>query len=332
MGDTPAGGSKEAIERSAAQAVTTPEGSISGRLDLVGRFARLARALEAAGLYNATKALRAGADRELTRVAAPAAQLRRGDVLRELEGVRRDVAAAGYPEWFVGLLHSAEEAIRADTSLLYRDAPPVWTCRVCGELALDTPPDLCPTCGAPAVSFRGHAAVWYLEADGPTPTLALLRDGPRQVERALDGRTAQQLDRAPRPGEWSARETLRHITSAEVLLSTRVRRMLEENDPELVAWQPGDAPPPSDEATDYRADAGADELLAHYRRLRLSTVNLLTDIAPDAWQRPGRHPEWGPVTVLSQASYFARHQAAHQAQLAAAVEGRVPGEPRKPGS
>ena len=138
MGDTPAGGSKEANERSAAQAVTTPEGSSGGRLDLVGRFARLARALEAAGLYNATKALRAGADRELTRVAAPAAQLRRGDGL--------------------------------------------------------------------------------------------------------------------------------------------------------------------------------------------------TDMAPDAWQRPGRHPEWGPVTVLSQASYFARHQAAHQAQLAAAVEGRVPGEPRKPGS
>ena len=332
MGDTRAGGSKEANERSAAQAVTTPEGSISGRLDLVSRFARLSRALEAAGLYNSTKALRAGADRELTRVAASAAQLGRDEILSELDALRQDLEASGYPDWFVGQVRSAEDALRADRNLRYRDAPAVWTCRICGELALERPPDLCPTCEAPAVAFRGHAAVWYLESDGPVATLALLADGPRQVDRALDGRTPEELERAPRPGEWSARETLRHITSAEVLLSTRVRRMLEENDPELVAWQPGDAPPPSDEATDYRADAGAAELLAHYRRLRLSTVSLLTDIAPDDWQRPGRHPEWGPVTVLSQASYFGRHQAAHQAQLAAAVEGRVPGEPREPGS
>ena len=110
-------------------------------------------------------------------------------------------------------------------------------------------------------------------------------------------------------------------------VSTKVRAEMQ-----VVLEAVAEAPPPSDEATHHRPDAGAQELFEHYRRLRLANVAVLRGLDAASWQRTGRHPEWGPVTVLSQASYFARHQAAHQAQLAAAVEGRVPGEPRPVGA
>ncbi|TMG24325.1 MAG: DUF664 domain-containing protein [Chloroflexi bacterium] len=306
--------------------------AIERRLHRVGRFVRLARALEAGGFYNGSKVLRAGADRELTIVAAPAAQLAHDEVAAEIDELAGDLAAAGYPSWFGRQLGVTAAAVRADESIPFQSAPPAWSCRVCGELFLDIPPTTCPTCEAPAIGFRNHEAVWYLELSDRSSTVDALAHGPSQIGRVLQGRTDEQLDRRPRPAEWSARETLEHITGAEELLSARIRRMLDEEDPELVAWQPGEAPPPSDEATHHRPDAGAQELFEHYRRLRLANVAVLRGLDAASWQRTGRHPEWGPVTVLSQASYFARHQAAHQAQLAAAVEGRVPGEPRPVGA
>src|SRR5438094_9709826 len=59
--------------------------AIERRLHRVGRFVRLARALEAGGFYNGSKVLRAGADRELTIVAAPAAQLAHDEVAAEID-------------------------------------------------------------------------------------------------------------------------------------------------------------------------------------------------------------------------------------------------------
>lgn len=73
-------------------------------------------------------------------------------------------------------------------------------------------------------------------------------------------------------------------------------------------------------------------LLARYLELRRATLKRLRGLEGEQWQRAGRHPEWGRVTVLSQAAYFARHETSHLAQLLAATEGRVPGRPRLSGA
>ncbi len=178
----------------------------------MGRFVRLARALEAGGFYNGSKVLRAGADRELTIVAAPAAQLAHDEVAAEIDELAGDLAAAGYPSWFGRQLGVTAAAVRADESIPFQSAPPAWSCRVCGELFLDIPPTTCPTCEAPAIGFRNHEAVWYLELSDRSSTVDALAHGPSQIGRVLQGRTDEQLDRRPRPAEWSARETLEHIT------------------------------------------------------------------------------------------------------------------------
>ena len=174
---------------------------------------------KAGGFYNGSKVLRAGADRELTIVAAPAAQLAHDEVAAEIDELAGDLAAAGYPSWFGRQLGVTAAAVRADESIPFQSAPPAWSCRVCGELFLDIPPTTCPTCEAPAIGFRNHEAVWYLEPSDRSSTVDALAHGPSQIGRVLEGRTDEQLDRRPRPAEWSARETLEHITGAEELLS-----------------------------------------------------------------------------------------------------------------
>ncbi len=52
-------------------------------------------------------------------------------------------------------------------------------------------------------------------------------------------------------------------------------------------------------------------LLAGFRRKREATVARLEDLPTKEWRRTGRHDEFGVVTVLHQAGYFAYHEAFH---------------------
>lgn len=294
-----------------------------GQLDRIGRLAGVARALERQGAYNGAKLLRAALERELTRWADAAAPADAATA-DALDALGEELAGDGYPPAFLERLAAVASVVRRGETVVLDVAPVVRTCRVCGELFVgDAVPRACPTCEAPALSFREHLPIWYLEPAEPGTILAELATGPRRFAAALEGRDDATLDRAPRPGEWSARQTLEHLVHAESLLATRVPRLLEEDDPDLVAWIVGSGAP-SDEAT-VPGDAPARELFERYRSMREATVHRLRELDEAGWGRAGRHPEWGRVTVLSQAAYFARHEASHLAQLVAAAEGRVPG-------
>ncbi len=293
-------------------------------LERIAELATLARAVELIGAYNGAKLLRAALDRELVRVAVdrrppddevPARLARLAIALRE----------AGHPDALAGALERIAPIVGVGGVVTLDDGPEARTCRVCGDLFLGSPPPSCPTCEAPILTFREQPPTWFLDPIEPQVALDELAAGPARLAASLDGIASDRLDQAPRPGEWSARETLEHIVGAEELLATRVKRLLTEDEPDLVAWVPASGEAPSDEATPTTG-ASAAALLDRYLALREATVRQLQAIAPGDWARAGRHPEWGRITVLAQAGYFARHQASHQAQLVAATEGRVPGE------
>ena len=225
----------------------------------------------------------------------------------------------------VGALRSAAAAAAAETTLALADAPRTWNCRICGQVSVGTVPAWCPTCEAPAAQAREQVPVWYLEPITAAAALAELKAGLAALEAIVGACPPDALDRPPRPGEWSVRETLQHLVAAEGLLATRIPRLLDEDDPELVAaaaW----VLPASDEAT-AATDEPAPALLERIRAMRLATIARLGSLPDAAWERRGHHPEWGTVTVRSQAGYFARHLWSHLAQARAAAEGRVPGEP-----
>jgi hypothetical protein len=291
----------------------------------IAELARLARGLEAGGIYNGAKLVRALLDRELAR-AGFEAPLAGAELATAVARIADDLAVSGDDARLVGALRAAAAAAEAETTLTLAEAPRTWTCRICGRISLGTVPAWCPTCEAPAAQHREQVPVWYLEPITPTEALAELAAGLAALESIVAACPPDALDRPPSRGAWSVRETLQHLVAAEGLLATRVPRLLDEDDPELVAaaaW----VLPASDEAT-AATDEPADALLGRLRAMRLATIARLAAIADSAWDRTGRHPEWGVVTVRSQAGYFARHLWSHLAQARAAAEGRVPGEPR----
>ncbi len=297
---------------------------MDARLERIGRYAAVARGLEREGAYNAAKLLRAALQRELVRYAeqeGPSGGTAAADALASLVSDLGDELAPGVEP----LLRPLPDAIRAGHTIPLRDAPRVHVCRVCGETFLgDEVPATCPTCEAPALSFHEELPVWYLGPADRGAILGALVGGPRHLERALEGRTDEALARPPAPGEWSARQALEHLLFCEELLARRIGRLLDEEEPDLAAAAVWADTPASDEGT---AETGepASVIAARIAELRHATVGRLASLPESSWGRGGTHPEWGRVTVLSQAAYFARHEASHLAQLVAAAEGRLPG-------
>jgi uncharacterized damage-inducible protein DinB len=289
-------------------------------LPLVRDLAILARAAEVRGAYNGGKLLRALLDAELTRLAlrqAPADDAAVAEAVTVL-AKRLGAASPGVTE----ALERTAAVIRDGGILALADVAPASVCRSCGQLFLGEVPLSCPTCEAPASAFREHLPIWFLEPMAVPDVLEELEAGLERVESAVADREDATLDRPPRAGEWSARQTLEHLLTTEQLFATRVERLLREDEPDLAAWSVGQA---SDEATEARPEP-ASTLAARWGALRAATIERLRMLDDADWARAGRHPEWGTVTVRSQAAYFARHLASHTAQLAAAAQGRVPGD------
>jgi hypothetical protein len=281
----------------------------SDRLTRIGRLAAIARGLEREGVYNGAKLARAALQSELLLEAdARLAEIDTG-LADEVADIGAELTAQHGPVFAAGLI-AAARSLRDATTLPLVDAPPAYTC---------------PTCEAPHPSFMEHLPVWFLEPADAPGVLAMLADTPRRVEEGLRGADDESLARSPAPGEWSARDTLEHITFTERLLAERVARLLTEEDPNLQARAMWAETATSDDGSVPTGEP-ATLLLARYLGLRRATLERLGSLGVEEWQRAGHHPGWGRVTVLSQAAYFARHETSHLAQLLAATEGRVPGQ------
>jgi hypothetical protein len=295
------------------------------RLDLVRELAVLARALEARGAYNGGKLLRAAMDAHLTRLAVEDAPADSAALAERIDSLAARLRSDDLADDVADRLPAVVRALRDDGIVSLEIAPPAHVCRACGELFLGEVPASCPTCEAPPSAFREHLPIWFLEPITRAAVLRELGDGTARVLASVHGRDDEMLARSPRAGEWSARDTLDHLVSTEELLADRIARLLAEEAPDFAAVSVGAASPRSDEATGVTAEP-ASRLVDRFRAAREANLGRLAGLPVADWERSGRHPEWGTVTVLSQAAYFARHQASHGAQLSAAADGRVPGE------
>ncbi len=297
----------------------------------IGRLAAVARGLEREGAYNGAKLVRAALARELIRHAQAATLSGGAAVAASLEDLLAADADA-LPAVLLPALRRVPDLVRSGSTIGLDAAPRVHVCRGCGEvMAGEAVPVACPACEAPAFSFHEELPVWYLEPAEPGPIMAALAAGPLHVDEALGGRDDATLALPPAAGEWSARQTLEHLLFAEDLFAERVGRLLAEDGPDLAARAVWSETSSSDEGSTETGEL-ASILAARHHDLRRATVRRLSGIPDAAWARAGQHPEWGRVTVLSQAAYFARHESSHLAQLATAAAGRVPGQGPRPRS
>lgn len=293
------------------------------RLVRIGRLAAVSQGLEREGAYNGAKLLRALMESELARHAAaeaPSGMSAAGAALDDLLAEMGD----HIPAAVAALLPTVADHVRAGRTIPLDDAPRAHVCRACGEVFLGELPERCPVCEAPPLSYKELLPIWYLEPVEPQALLQALEASRLQVLAAVDSRSDGALAAQPAPGEWSVRQALEHMLFAEGLFAERIGRLIEEDQPNLASRAVWAETPTSDEGS-ADTDLGASQLAAEISALRSATIARLAGLSADGWQRRGWHPEWGGVTVQTQASYFGRHMASHMAQLAAAAEGRLAG-------
>lgn len=140
--------------------------------------------------------------------------------------------------------------------------------------------------------------------------LARLAGFPSKVHSVIAPLSEEQLAWRPLPVEWSLKEVLCHLRDGEEVRLQRMRRVLQEDEPFLPAF---------DQEAYARDRRYQDELtplvLPRLVEHRTAQVELLRSVPPDAWSRKGIHEESGPITLEDLATGGVNHDAEHLEQI-----------------
>jgi DinB superfamily len=150
---------------------------------------------------------------------------------------------------------------------------------------------------------------------GDRAPLEVLEMTPSSVSAIASDLPAGELDHAPAPGEWSARDVLGHLLDVEVVYGFRMRLTLTEDGARYPGYdekrwaalpKPGFAP-----------------MLDAFAALRRVNLHLLRTIPRAEWSRAGHHGEQGPDPFDLQVRKLAGHDLAHLEQLERAARART---------
>jgi uncharacterized damage-inducible protein DinB len=144
--------------------------------------------------------------------------------------------------------------------------------------------------------------------------LTAMRTAPERLQEALAG-AGERAARPPAEGEWSAKEVLAHLRTADAIFSPRIVLMMMVNNPAM----------PDIDASLLAERCGflEDDLQTALRALtvrRGELVQLLERLDEAGWQRGGVHEVHGPLTIADIARLMAAHEQEHLAQIEAALK------------
>jgi hypothetical protein len=142
--------------------------------------------------------------------------------------------------------------------------------------------------------------------------LSFLRGASDLMAHTCRELTGEQLRQRPAPGEWSLLELACHLRDSAIEEGMRARRMVEEDNPTLE---------PYDEQVwaverGYQDDDPA-KVMTALRAYWTGYAYQLERFSDAEWERPGIHPETGPVSVRIRAELEVEHTEAHVAQMRA---------------
>lgn len=140
--------------------------------------------------------------------------------------------------------------------------------------------------------------------------LERFRRGPELIAAMTTGAAGPELDFLPAPGKWSVRQIVAHLADSEVVDADRLRRVLAEDNPTLVAYD--------QEAWARNLNYGRrkiSESLETFRRIRADNYELLKDLPEAVFERKGAHTERGPLTLRQLLEINAEHPEAHGRQI-----------------
>jgi hypothetical protein len=143
------------------------------------------------------------------------------------------------------------------------------------------------------------------------PAISLLGKTPQLLETLLGDLPGELLHWKPKPHRWSISEVLAHLATLERVYAERVQRMVAENSPPLAKYDLDGA-----KAREEYSRGSAGENLAHFTRLRRSSLALLSDLPPSAGARTAVHSELGTITLAHLLNEWAHHELGHLRQIA----------------
>jgi rubrerythrin len=199
--------------------------------------------------------------------------------------------------------------------MLFVEAPDAFVCRMCGHIALSTPPDHCPDCGAWPGRFRKFAAFFNrdnIEPLNPTAVLDLLTENGKALAKLVEGLSEETMNHQPDENVWSIRDHIAHFYDTQEMLDVRVDLMLNHDNPDLAAMAVYEFATEADRHPD--AVRG---ILETFCRKREACVARLRERPISDMYRPGSHPEFGELTILRQAAYMAYHEQVHLPEIEA---------------
>jgi uncharacterized damage-inducible protein DinB len=136
------------------------------------------------------------------------------------------------------------------------------------------------------------------------------RRGPEVLAVVLTGVFGEEEDFTPAPGKWSIRQIIAHLADAEMVGAHRMRQVIAENNPTLVAFDQ-DA---WTQNLDY-ARRKPKQSLETFRRVRAENYELLKELPENTFERTGNHTENGPMSLRRLLEHFANHAESHARQL-----------------
>jgi DinB superfamily len=133
--------------------------------------------------------------------------------------------------------------------------------------------------------------------------------------RTLLAEAGDDVRTPPEPGEWSVLECLAHLTDGELVVSTRYRWIVAEDEPPIVGYDQA-----LWVANLRHAEDDPDELLAVFEALRRSNLALWARFGATHGERIGLHSERGPESYDLTFRLGAGHDRIHLAQARRALE------------
>jgi hypothetical protein len=140
--------------------------------------------------------------------------------------------------------------------------------------------------------------------------LERFRRGPEFLAMVLTGVFGEEEDFVAAPGKWSIRQIVAHLADSELVCAHRMRQIIAEDSPTLVAFD-------QDAWTknlDY-ARRKPKQSLESFRRVRAENYELLKELSETAYARTGNHSQRGPITLRFQLELLAEHAESHARQM-----------------
>ncbi|MDX2035748.1 MAG: DinB family protein [Isosphaeraceae bacterium] len=139
-----------------------------------------------------------------------------------------------------------------------------------------------------------------------SPVFDLFVQGPRLLREAVAGMSIEQLRARPVAGRWSTLEVIAHLVDSEQCYCHRMKRVIAEDRPLLVAY----------DETRFTERLGyqtrdPERELDLFQATREQMILVLRGLNPEDWTRLGVHTFEGLLDLATMVRYEAEHVTNH---------------------